>query len=270
MLTWGALNIIGAPPEARGEIEQAQAAVAASVDHEITELRIEHDRDGNRAKAYLYCLEVRCPQTNWMIPLAPSWVISKTRNVIAKLVPDHARKRFEIEIVSGVSAEEMAQATEGTTQDGEVVYTLDGETYRMKFKSIRGDYRRSDGETENKLRRWDKTDFMPRPDDILQERLYCIQWITRDTLDKPRPSAFFAGVTAEDLERERKVESLVHESLERWQRQGLVPDMEIEPGDETTRLIRERGWTHSHHLFNARQLMRFARSGSDRTVLQQG
>ena len=98
MLTWGAFNIIGAPKEKRAEIEAAQKQVAAAVDAEITRLGIEHDNEGNRAKAYLYCLETRCPKTGWMVPMAPSWVISKTRNVVAKLVPDHAAKRYDIEI----------------------------------------------------------------------------------------------------------------------------------------------------------------------------
>lgn len=255
MLTWGALNIIGASAAARKEIEQSQGCVAASVDREITGLGIEHDREGNRAKAYLYCLEVRCPQTKWMIPLAPSWVISKNQSTVARLVPNHALRRFDIEIVSGSSVEEMEEASQGTIRDGDVVYTLEGETYRTKFRTIRGDFRQPDGVTENRLRRWDRTDFMPRPDDLLQERLYCIQWITRETLDKTRRVNFFAGVTEADLERERKVERLVRENLEHWQRDGLVPDMEIEPGDETTRLIRERGWTHWHHLFGARHLL---------------
>ena len=94
MLTWGALNIIGASPERRAEIEQAQREVAAAVDAGITRLGIEHDEQGNRAKAYLYCLETRCPETGWWVPLAPSWVISRTRRVIARLKPDHAGKRF--------------------------------------------------------------------------------------------------------------------------------------------------------------------------------
>jgi putative DNA methylase len=93
MLTWGALNIIGADQKTRKETESAQAALAA-VDHEITELGIEHDSKGNRAKAFLYCVETRCPQTGWMIPLAPSWVISVKRNVIAKLRPEETAKRF--------------------------------------------------------------------------------------------------------------------------------------------------------------------------------
>jgi adenine-specific DNA methylase len=60
------------------------------------------------------------------------------------------------------------------------------------------------------------------------------------------------------LARERKVEELVRENLLRWQAEGFIPDMPIEPGDETTRLIRERGWTSWHHLFNARQLVALA------------
>jgi putative DNA methylase len=84
MLTWGAFNIIGASPQRRAEIEQAQKEVVAAVDEEITRLGIEHDKSDNRAKAYLYCLETRCPKTGWMVPMAPSWIISKSpfRNLI--------------------------------------------------------------------------------------------------------------------------------------------------------------------------------------------
>ncbi|AEP13208.1 anti-phage-associated DUF1156 domain-containing protein [Chloracidobacterium thermophilum] len=263
MLTWGALNIIGASPERRAEIEQAQREVAAAVDAEITRLGIEHDEQGNRAKAYLYCLETRCPETGWLVPLAPSWVISRTRRVIARLKPDHAGKRFDIGIVSGVSERELKAAERGTVQDGEMVYQLDGKTYRTPIKTLRGDYRLPDGSTANRLRRWEKTDFKPRPDDIFQERLYCIQWIMRGGQAEGRPPAarqetFFAAPTEADLERERRVEAIVAENLARWQADGLVPDMPIEPGDKTDEPIRTRGWTYWHHLFNARQLLSMA------------
>lgn len=124
MLTWGALNIIGVSPECRAEIEWAQQAVAGKVDRIITRLRIEHDSQGNRAKAYLYCLETLCPETGWMAPMAPSWVISKNRHVAAQLAPDHAGKRFEIAIKSDASAAEMQAAERGTMQDGHLVYEL--------------------------------------------------------------------------------------------------------------------------------------------------
>lgn len=190
-----------------------------------------------------------------MVPMAPSWVISKTRGVIAKLCPDHANKQFDIQILTGVSAAEMTAAEQGTVRDGSLVYELNGKTYRTPIKTLRGDYRDADGNTANRLRRWDKHDFNPRPDDIFQERLYCIQWITSETLDAHRPTTLFAAVTEEDLGREQQVESIVAQNLERWQDEGLVPDMPIEPGDETTRLHRERGWMYWHQLFSPRQLL---------------
>ncbi|MDM7457166.1 MAG: DUF1156 domain-containing protein [Tepidimonas sp.] len=255
MLTWGALNVIGAPTDRRAALESAQQRVFAEVDAEITRLGIEHDEQGNRAKAYLYCLEARCPETGWRVPLAPSWVISPKQGAIAKLVPDPALKRFDIEIVTGASAKAIAAAETGTVQDGDMVYELDGKTYRTPIKTLRGDYRLANGSTGNRLRRWEKSEFQPRPDDIFQERLYCIQWIKKETIDAPRQETFFAAPTEADLDRERKVEALVAENLARWQEEGLAPDMAIEPGDETTRLFRERGWTHWHHLYNARQLL---------------
>ncbi len=255
MLTWGALNIIGASPEQRAEIERAQREVAEAVDREITALGIEHDSQGNRAKAYLYCLETRCPETGWMVPMAPSWVISKTRNVIARLVPDHASKRFDIKILTGVSAAEMTAAEQGTVRDGNLVYELDGKTYRTAIKTLRGDYRDADGHTANRLRGWELHDFKPRPEDVFQERLYCIQWMGRETLASHRPETFFAAVTDEDLEREHRLEIIVAENLPRWQDEGLVPDMAIEPGYNTDQPIRERGWMYWHQLFSARHLL---------------
>ncbi|MFO8089807.1 MAG: anti-phage-associated DUF1156 domain-containing protein, partial [Desulfatiglandaceae bacterium] len=254
MLTWGALNIIGAPPEKWADIEKAQQEVADAVDREITALGIEHNSRGDRAKAYLYCLETRCPETGWMVPMAPSWVISKTRNVYARLIPKHNKKRFEIEVVSGGESMEMKAAEQGTVQNGQLVYELDGKVYRTPIRTLRGDYSDENGNSLNQLRQWGKHDFKPRPDDIFQERLYCIQWIKKESLEKSRYETYFAAVIEEDLERERQVEQIVEENLTQWQEEGLVPDMAIEPGYNTDQPIRERGWRYWHQLFNPRQI----------------
>lgn len=255
MLTWGAFHVIGAVAEQREALEAEQQRVFAAVDRELTELGVEHDAKGNRAKAYIYCLEARCPETGWMVPLSPSWVISPKQGAVAKLVPNPALKRFDIEVVSGASPKALAEAEKGTVQDGDMVYTLDGKTYRTPIKTLRGDYRVPGGASGNRLRRWEKSDFVPRPDDIFQERLYAIQWITKKTLDASRQVTFFAAPTEADLKREQRVEEIVAGNLSRWQDEGLVPDMPIEPGDKTDEPIRTRGWTHWHHLYNARQLL---------------
>jgi len=255
MLTWGAMNIIGAPKEQRSMFENAQREVTQQVDQELINLGVEHDDKGNRAKAYLYCLETRCPETGWMVPMLPSRVISPKHGTVAKLIPDHTKKRFDIEVINNASKKELQDAETGTVQNGDLVYELDGKTHRTPVKTLRGDYRGPERNTLNRLRKWEKLDFIPHEDDIFQERLYAIQWITKSTIYKPRQITYFRGVADADIERERKVERIVADNLARWQKEGLAPDMTIEPGDKTDEPIRTRGWTHWHHLFNARQLL---------------
>ena len=184
MLTWGAFNIVGGDRGTRAEIENAQRLVASAVNAEIARLGMEHDEAGNRAKAYLYCLETRCPKTGWIVPMLGSFLISKSRNVVAKLVPDELHKRYDIEIHSGVSAAEIAEAANGTVRDGRLVHPMNPERSGVDVRTIRGDYKDANGLTANRLRMWTKSDIPPRPDDIFQERLYCIQWIKKETIGK--------------------------------------------------------------------------------------
>ena len=255
MLTWGAFNIVGAPLQRREKMDRDEHAVFAAIDKEIAQLGVERDAEGNRAKAYLYCLEARCPETGWMIPLSTTWLISPKLGACAKLVPDETNKRFNIEVVSGASPEQLKAAEKGTVQDVEMVYALHGKVHRTPIRTLRGDYRDKDGKTAGRLRLWEKNEFKPKPDDVFQERLYAIQWIRKESINGKRQETDFATVTEADLERERQVERLVVDNLSQWQEDGLIPDMEIEPGKETNRLFRERGWTYWHHLFNARQLL---------------
>jgi putative DNA methylase len=70
-----------------------------------------------------------------------------------------------------------------------------------------------------------------------------------------KPELQIRSVTDEDLVREQKVAAYVNKHLEDWQEKGYIPDMVIEKGYNTDQPIRERGWTHWHHLFNPRQLL---------------
>jgi putative DNA methylase len=258
MLTWGGFHIVGSSSKEQQRIEKIQSDIADKVDQGITDLRVEHSENGDRAKIFFYCLETRCPETGWIIPMAPNWLISKQRNVIAKLNPNYKENRFEIEIISGVSDSDIEMASHGTIQGSNLVYELDGKKYINSIKTLRGDYQADRSDRLNRLRQWDLQDFQPCPEDIFQERLYCIQWITKSTLNNFRQETYFASITKEDSDRERRVESIVAENLTNWQSQGLVPDMTIESGYNTDQPIRERGWRYWHHLFNPRQLLVFS------------
>lgn len=260
MLTWGAFYIVGGSPETRAKLEEQQRQLVKKVQVEIDKLAVETDGKGWRAKAFLYCLEARCPQSGWMVPLIPSLIISRGKHVIAEPIPDVKNKRHEILVRTNVSATELTKAAKGTVrtdgrgQDPYLIHTVDGIEYRTKISTLRGDFRRQDGSTGNKLRLWEKSNFKPRSDDTYQERLYAIQWMRPKTNGKGYDLEF-RTVSSEDLERERKVEDFVSEHIAAWQSKGYIPDMRIEAGYNTDQPMRERGWTHWHHLFNPRQLL---------------
>jgi putative DNA methylase len=260
MLTWATFHIVGAPPSDRVELDRALTSLANRVKALVDELGVEDDGHGWRAKTFLYCLEARCPQTGWMVPLLPNLVISKGYGMVADLVPDPARQRYDIVLRSDAADRQLTAAaagtlrTDGRGQDPYLIHAVNGKEYRTKIATLRGDYRTPDGRTANRLRLWDKHDFMPRSDDIFQERLYCIQWM-RPRANGRGDEYEFRSVSREDIEREHTVEAYVANHLAEWQENGWLPDMRIEPGAKTTEPIRTRGWTHWHHLWPARQLL---------------
>jgi putative DNA methylase len=263
MLTWGAFNIIGGSAESREKLAQNQQDLVARVQAKIDALGIDSDGRGWRTKVFLYCVEALCPHTGWIVPLIPSLVISRDKRCIAELVPDSEHKRYDIVLRFGVSERELKDAAQGTVrkdgrgQDPYLLHKAKDNEFRTKISTLRGDYRKENGGNGNRLRLWEKHDFKPRSDDIFRERLYCVQWM-RQKREGKGVEYEFRSVTEDDLKREKIVEDIVRQHIAEWQKKGWLPDMRIEPGSETTRLSRERGWTYWHHLFNARQLLIFS------------
>jgi putative DNA methylase len=260
LLTWGAFNIVGATEESRRTLIADQQRLMRSVEAEIDDLKVEIDGKGWLAKVFLYCVEARCPQSGWLVPMLPSLVISKGQRVIAEVVPDKANRRYNVVIRSGVSEKAFHDASRGTVrsdgpgQDPYLIHSVEGKEYRTKVSTLRGDYRKDDGSSVNQLRPWVKDDIKPQSTDIFQERLYCIQWM-RQKKNSKSDEYEFRTVTADDLRRENDVETFVAAHLADWQANGWIPDMRIEAGDKTDEPIRTRGWTYWHHLFNPRQLL---------------
>ena len=255
LLTWAALHIVGGGPEVAEQVRRVQQEVYEAVDRQVTAWGIEHNERGWRADAYLYCNEVVCPECGWRVPLAPSWVIGEKTRCVARLRPDEAHKRFDILIASGVSARDMENAKKAATvKKSALVCPHCHQATPMSM--LRGDRRAANG-TAYGLRLWENDDLVPRPDDVFQERLYCIRWV--DTVPRPNGTTetfrYYRAPDQYDLQREAKVLKLLRERFQEWQAKGYLPSRRIEPGDETTRLLRERGWTHWHHLFHPRQLL---------------
>jgi putative DNA methylase len=253
-LTWASLNIVGGDESVQNEIREAQEKAFTEVDKQITEWGIEHNEQGWRADAFLYCIEAKSPATGYWVPLAPSWVIAEKNKTVAILIPDHDNKRYKIEIVENADPETYAKAKEGTVKNSRLICPETGDDFAIS--EIRGD-RRIDGKTIYGLRLWENDDLVPRPDDVFQERLYCVRWVETytDEQEREKTRRHYCTVTKTDLERERKVLSLLEQRFEEWQEKGSIPSKKIEAGYNTTQPTRERGWTHWHHLFNPRQLL---------------
>ncbi|NUQ24412.1 MAG: DUF1156 domain-containing protein [Saprospiraceae bacterium] len=263
LLTWAALHIVGGGEEVVEQVKKAQREVYEAVDRQVTEWGIEHNERGWRADAYLYCVEARDPQSGYMIPLAPGWVIGEKTKCIARLRRNDAEKRYDIDILSGVSDAEMAAAkAAGTAQGNAMVNPDTGD--RTPIATLRG---------PQGLRLWENDDIVPRPDDVFQERLYCIRYVETYYLDaqgrevtlKPGDTPphntplltrkLYTAPDAADLAREAKVLNLLQARFHEWQEKGYIPSKKIDPGYNTDQPIRERGWAYWHQLFNARQLL---------------
>ncbi len=246
LLTWAGLNIIGGGSEVEAEVKRTQKEVFIAVDQQITAWGIEHNEQGWRADAYLYCVEVMDPESGWRVPLAPSWVVGEKPSTIAKLEPDFENQRYNIEIHQNVSSEEMAAAkASGTVRESRVVHAEGENPVPLEVVRIN-------------LRSWENSDLAPRINDVFQERLYCIRWV--ETLydeagEKIGERRHYRAPTEADLERDKQALHLLKSHFADWQAKGYIPNRQIEPGSETSRLLRERGWTHWHHLFAPRQLL---------------
>ena len=374
LLTWGALNIVGGGEQVAERVRQAQADVFRQVDQQITEWRIEHNEAGWRADSFLYCTETKCPECGWKVPLAPNWVIGEKTRAVAQLSPMPAQKQFSIEICSGVDEHTLAVARRaGTVNDSRLECPNPECRQSTSMVAVRGD-RRDGNDSGSGLRLWQNEDLVPRPDDVFQERLFCVRWrlprldkllweeqrthasanpdtamgkasaprvsdshsrpipdwidldcaitsltdllgvderrilaklrkrdwlaedhalqqarqhlqklkdakAARKNIDaaalhcrelselqrnreyqlksllKSLPAVLYRTIDHNDLQREEHVLFLLQERFEHWQELGYVPSRAIVPGYNTDQIVRERGWTHWHHVFTPRQLV---------------
>ena len=241
LLTWASLNLLGGGKDVQQEIRRAQEEAFAAADKQITEWGIEHNEQDERAEAFLYCVEVKPEGCDYYIPLAPSWLVDEYSKVVVRWdrVPGSDHLNPEVAAVSDAELEHYKKKKGATVVDSRVIDPFDANR-SWSIEALRG----PDG-----LRRWTNDDVVPRPDDVFQERLYCIRWINGE--GKRR----YAAPDAADLAREAKVLELLRERFIDWQREGFIPSKVILSGYNTDQPMRERGWTHWHHLFTPRQLL---------------
>lgn len=259
LLTWADLNILGSSEAELAELKSFQEEVFDAVCAEFDALGIECNEEGHVAKYYLYCNETTCPECGYKVPLLPSLIVSKKEKLVVQF-EEEADKTMAMHLVKAVDMKAVDK--NATVQKNKLICPHCHQA--TSIVALRG------GEDGKNLRKWEKTDFVPRENDLFQERLYAIKYVdvnkkgkTTDGLrKKPGPVTdatfginYYREPNAQDLAREQKVQSYLAEHFDEWQEKGYIPSAEIYEGDKTSEVIRTRGWKYWHQLFNPRQLV---------------
>lgn len=255
LLNWANLNILSKSDEEIEKLREFQQNVYDEVDKQIQEWGIETNEEGHRAVSYLYCNEAECPECGYTVPLAPSWIIGKGTKTIA-ILKDNGKNRFDIDIKSGATNEEIKLAESmSTINKGKMICPHCN--YETSISVIRKDRVDESGSKIYGIRQWEKDEFISREDDVFIERLYCIRYIKKvvDEKGKYKEERYYTKPTDKDILREEKVIKLLKEKFAEYQEKGYIPSLRIESGYNTDQPIRERGWVYWHQLFNQRQLL---------------
>jgi putative DNA methylase len=250
LLTWASLHLLGGGRAVQEDVMRVQAEVLSQADRQVSEWGIEHNAAGERADAYLYCVEVKPEGCDYYIPLAPSWLVGEKSNAVCRWhrIPGSDRLKPEMAIVSAEEVKAFKAGKDATVANSRVIDPFDRDR-SWSVEALRG---------SNGLRRWTNDDLVPRAGDVFQERLYCVRWVKVLTGEdgKTREIRRYAAPDEADLQRETRVLALLRERFADWQSQGFIPSKPIpEGGDKTEEPIRTRGWTYWHHLFTPRQLL---------------
>lgn len=249
LLTWASLNLLGGGEEVQQEVMQVQAKALAEADAQVTEWGVEHNEQGERADAYLYCVEVKPEGCDYFIPLAPAWLIGEKSKVVVdwNRVEGSDQLQPDVRYVDKKEVSEYKKKKNATVANSRVIDPFDPDR-TWSVESLRG----TDG-----LRRWTNEDIVPREGDVFQERLYCIRWVETitDENGKTKENRRYAAPTSFELNQESKVIELLKERFTNWQNEGFIPSKPILKGYNTGQPMRERGWTHWHQLFTPRQLL---------------
>ena len=255
LLTWSDLNICGANNDQLLRIKEFQQKAYDAINKEICELGLEHNDLGDRALAYLYCMEAICPECGSKVPLLPSLVVGiRAGKVVAKLrdLGDH----FDIDIERDVTDADIKKAqSEGTVRNSSMFCPHCGKS--TPISALRHDYVDESGNAVYGLREWEKYEFEAREDDVFHERLYAVRYEHEETGKNGKiiTTRYYRAPQERDIYNEKKVLEIVRENFQKWQMDEIVPSSIIENGYNTDQIIRERGWKYWHQIYNPRQLL---------------
>ena len=237
LLTWGSLNLLKADETGQNPSEVFIQHCYEKLKAFYEELGVDRRSNGYINKYYLYCTEIVCPDCGVTIPLLPTRVISVKHKAYVTLHHNTQNNNFDFRMHINDDADGYNQANNGTVDGGHIVCPYCRR--RNSIFSLRDLY----------LKNWTRTQFIPRSDDLFQERLYAIMCVDHDQ------NPTFICPEQEDLDREQVVTDYISDHFSEWQEKGYIPSNSIESGYNNDQPIRERGWKYWHQLFNPRHIL---------------
>lgn len=248
LLSKVSLGLLNIDNEKRKELLDFQKKVYEHVDRQISEFGIESNEIGDRADAYLYCMETICPECGYRVPMSPSWVLGVGSKSVVTLEEDTQAASYNFKISMGVSSVKMKEAkNSATVVNGHLICPHCG--MKTPISAIRHDTVDELGNSEWGLRTWGKSEFVAKKDDVFQERLYAVRYV------KNAGERYYRAPGEREIFNENKVINYMNIYFAEWQKQGFIPSTAIELGEKTIEVVRNRGWKYWHQLFNPRQLL---------------
>lgn len=245
MLTWADINLCGASDEEVKEIQKKQKEIFTNIQTYMDNLGVEYGDNGDKALAYIYCMETVCPECGATVPVLPSLVIGKKTKTVAIIEPNG--KSCDIKIKMNATKGEYETAEKGTISNNSLHCPCCNK--HSSIASIRGDKIDSNGKVIYGLRQWSQKEFINKDTDVFSERLYAIKF------EDKNGCKYYAAPSKTDVQKEKQILEIVTEHFDEWQSKNYIPSSKIEEGYNTSQLIRERGWNYWHQLFNPRQLL---------------
>lgn len=245
LLTWANIHLSDLSAEDFKKLKNFQEQVFYAANKKMIDLGVETNELGDRAINYYYCLETVCPECKKRSPLLPSFMLRKGTRSLAKLKLNS--EGYSLDVISNATKSEIERAKSGTVTSKGFLCPHCGQITPISI--LRKDRKDDFGSTVYGLRQWGKSEFDYTDEDIYNEILYAVLYERNDG------TRYYRTPNECDLEKESMVNKIVSDNIISWQEQGLIPSMAIESGYNTDQVIRERGWTHWNHLFNARQLL---------------
>ena len=185
--------IIGAPQKSQIDHCEAAERLIEAVDRKLDILGIEHDESGQPGQGVSLLRRSALSTDGLDGSTSPTWLISRSDEPLPRLIPNPLESGSILNRVGCLGEGKQNWPQEGPSKAACRLSSWMAKHLERRSRRSAVTYRRRSD--TNGFRRWEKSDFVSAARRLFRERLYCIQWITKETVNERRQETFFAAPT---------------------------------------------------------------------------